>query len=478
MDIFRKDTEHMNCLENIREELQRSADGGDMGWMQLCFEKERDADVFEFIRKRIPDAFGRETIKITISGYAFSLSIIFGEYNIAEKYLDNNKYSIYFTEDTTIRTDSGSSGREIWNEFPLYNDDLLYSKNIDIPEKLRFKMLKRLNERNMYGSAVNIRNISGLYSSKVQAKIINDYNRHPEYFIYRNGPSMIDDIRDACFLMRLYRDDPDKLKTLMKKRIDYNEIDCISLSSEYVNIRVRMLERSCAYEWLGEYKPVLYAILICLYTGIEKACEEDILYMILDDEEHNAELNKIKKIKAEFARFIRSFSMGEDDFMKSMEIIKKLGMTKTIHALSFGRSVLKRKPVFVVNRPDGLNIESFFGIEKVRDEDTSSDTNENSLKMCRYMRFAESIGKIRYGDKDNEELKRQIVSILKSNAEVLRDSFLVFAEKGLIPEECLDYVTDKVNRSPDCAYMVPVMIMQKYGGLRSFPQRKEEGFNG
>ncbi|MCR4590475.1 MAG: hypothetical protein K5668_06615 [Lachnospiraceae bacterium] len=463
----------MNILEKIGEELQRSADSSDRGWMQLCFEKERDADAFEFIGKRIPGAYGRETTRVAISGYAVSLAVIFGEYSIAEKYLDDNKYSIYFAEDTKIRTDSGSESPELWNEVPFYNEDLLYSENIDIPEALRFKILQRMNERNWIGSAINIKIISGLHRGRVQARIINDYNKHPEYFSYRNSPSLLDDIRDACFLMRLYKDDPDKIKTLMKKRLDFNEISRISPGSVYIGNCVRMLEHSCGYEWLEGYKPVLYALLICLYTGIEKAGEYDILYMILDDEEHNAELKKIKKIKSEFAGFIRSFSMDRNDFMESMDIIKKLGMTAVIHALSFGKSVLKHKPVFEVNRPGFLDIESFFGIEEECYEDASTDADVSNRKMCQYMRFAESIGEIRYRDKESEELKRQIVSLLKGNGNMLKDSFLIFAEKGLIPDECLGFVTDKVNGSPDCAYMIPVMIMQKYGKLKSLPRGQQ-----
>ena len=56
-------------------------------------------------------------------------------------------------------------------------------------------------------------------------------------------------------------------------------------------------------------------------------------------------------------------------------------------------------------------------------------------------------------------------NILVRNADDLKDIFIDLLELGLIPDEQLDSVMKRVMNSKKCTYMLPLLVLQKYGGL-------------
>ncbi|MCR4656463.1 MAG: hypothetical protein K5770_09580 [Lachnospiraceae bacterium] len=411
------------------------------------------------VKRLIPEA--EENKGLVIQSDCISMAMILGEYEAAERLVGELQNINLHISSTAVRFLSEPESVHI--SFA----NLLYSENMDVPQKLRFSILEKLNRDMFYGAVsggglIDINDIRGIDRSCVQKKLVNDYFRHPEYFEYHDDQGRIYEIPAACFLMKLYKNDPVKLRRLMSERIEITEEDYTDRKPEYIRIDIRMLIKAYEYEWMKQYRAKLYTLFITVYSFIEKACEDNMYYFVFPEE-----MEKIRQIRSELAGYISSLSIDEDDYLNSIEMTKKIGMSATVNSYAFGEALLGHKPKLIIGPKGGYSPESFFGFcAEIEDGEDDNDV-KNNRKKCRLIRLAESISGIEYRIGDGTDLKKEIAAFLIINAKILRESFIVFAEKGLIPDAHIDYVTRRTNSHPNCAYMVPVLIMQKYGRLKS-----------
>ncbi len=447
-------------LDDLKEYL-REVKADDLPCcLNIIVQKPEDID--EINKKAVLQA--KEQKGFCIESDSISMAIILGELETAERLIDELPYINMYIGYTTISSLSGSCSMQI----SLAR--LLYSENIDVPEGLRFKILKKLNDNLIYGvvsvhGLVDINDIIEIYRPTVQAKIVNDYIKQPEYFDYQDNPRSIYYLPSACFLMKLYKNEPDKLNRLMSERIEILCDDYFAREAESIRIDVRMLTKAYEYEWMKTYRAELYSMLITVYTLIEKACNDSMYFFVFEDE-----YKKINEIKTEMFEQISGLTINENDFAKSIEMIKKMGMTAVVNSYAFGEALLGHKPKLTISPQFGSSLEAFFGFGEEEDEegDPYGDFT-NNRKRCQLVRLSESIGGIEYQVSEDTDLGLKIARFLSANAKLIKESFLAFAEKGLIPDEYVDYVTKRANfpSNHNCAYMVPILIMQKYGRLKS-----------
>ncbi len=457
----------MDSIKEIKRKLREVTAEEDYYFRSFYLQGE---DIAE-LGKRIPTPviIGKKEPKgLLIQSDCISLAMIFGEYEAADRIIDELlNINMCISRGTTVSDPAGSS-----ITIPFAN--VFYSEKTDIPEWLRIKILKKLDEDMFYGGTcdgglIDINSIWDIEKRSVQAKIVNDYQKHPECFDYRERPRMVEEIPAAYFLMKLYKNDPVKLECLMSERIEMLEKGYAVRFDRDVKKDFDKLKRAFSFSWMTDHRAALYALLVNIYTGIKKVLNEDISFIF---EELSEEVEACKRIKAEIADFILSLQLSETDFNRSLDMNRKTGIEEAINCLSFGRAILGTKPEFVISSPTSCIPETFFGFGT---EDYEKDDNvvidkasETNMKMCRMLRLADSIGRIRYRVHDDIQLEKKIASFLILNAKLLRDSFLLFVEKGLVPDDYIDFVIKRINPAISCRYMVPVLIMKKYGRIHMY----------
>lgn len=445
----------LGSISEVRKYLNGVSPGVCTSNIYVYLSREEDLHV---LKKRMPVFPGDEVKEVEICSDCISLSIILGEYEATERLIDGCDELNMYIGFTAIRCRP-----EIY-DVDIFFSEILYSRKIDLPEELRFKILKKFKENWIFGTVscgglISINQINEISSPRVQAKIMNDYSKHPEYFDYGDFPQNVEKLPAVCFLMKLYKDDPYKLDELMRGRIDLLDIVKIQPSSYQIRICVRMIKEVYRYEWPRKYKADLFAMLIAVYSGIQKVSEEDILYYVMDDEYHNGELQRIKRLRSELAGFIESFQISEDEHAEAMEMIKVLGITAVTYGLDFGKTILGHKPVFYIPGVDTQSTESFFGIRMEYDYDNRYYGTVSRKKISQIRALAESIGRIEYNYQCISDIRDSISEFLRKNIQQLSDSFRILLEKGLVPEEYRDHVISNLKESGVYDYMLSIGML-------------------
>ena len=420
------------------------------------------------IGKRMPilkDARFQWEKGMLIESDCISFALILGEYATAERIIDASFSVSNAIRPWTRLTDAAGNTENT----PFAS--VFYSKDIDIPEELRIKILKRLNEDLFSGPVSNgglidINGIRELDKRVVQAKIVNDYHRAPECFDQRDWPRMVEEIPAACFLMKLYKNDPVNLEMLMKERLE--------ILSEGYKVRIDRdvrgdflkLKKAFGYSWMKEYTDCLYAMLINMYTGVKKVLNEDIsCYLELDELVH-----EWKSIKAGLAGFISEVNISEYYYIRSIQKTRETGIEEALDCLASGERILGHKPELIITSALACNPETFFGFREYDADDPEEENDEVKENRERYrmMRLAWSVGSIDYWFIEDDRLAENISLFLMAHPKLLRDSFLLLTGKGLVPDRCLDNVIRRVRAARSCEYMLPILIMQKYGRIRRY----------
>lgn len=391
-----------------------------------------------------------------------TFAIILGEYATAERIIDDlSGVNSAIDKETKVRDTAGNT------EYISFAE-IFYSKDIDIPEELRFKILKRLNEDIFSGAVtdgglIDINEIRELDKREVQEKIVNDYHRHPEYFDQRNCPRMISEIPAACFLMKLYQNDPYKLEMLMTERLEilfdgYKVWVDRDIRSDFLK-----LKKALSYSWMKRYMDSLYAMLITMFTGIKKALGEDIS----DVAGLHETIAELKSVKTELAGLIPKVTVTAEEYLSSLEKTRRVGFDEALECLASGERILGHKPKLIIKTPTSHNPETFFGFrEDDREEEddyiwwNEEDEFRENREKSRLMRLAEYTGNIEYRVIKSDYLAGEISSFLLRYADLLRDSFKLLAEKGLVPDSCIGQVINRVRKAGNCEYMMPDLIMQ------------------
>lgn len=456
----------MDSISEIKKKLREVTAQEDYYFLSFYLQGE---DIAE-LRQRIPTpvTIGKnETKGLLIHSDCISLALIFGEYEAADRIIDELlNINMCIDRGTTVSDLVGSS-------ITIPFAGIFYSEKTDIPEWLRIKILKKLDE-DMFcggtcdGGLIDINSIRDIEKRSVQAKIVNDHQKHPEYFDYRDSPRTVEEIPAAYFLMKLYKNDPVKLECLMSERLEMLEKGYAVRFDRDVKKDFERLKKAFSFSWMTDHRAALYALLVNMYTGIKKVLNEDISFIF----ELNEEVKVWQRMKAEIADFILRLQLSETEFNKSLDINRKTGIEAAINCLSFGKAILGNKPEFVISSPSSCIPETFFGFgtEDYEKDDNAliDEASETNMKMCRMLRLAENIGRIRYRVHDDIQLDKKIASFLILNAKLMKDSFLLFAEKGLVPDDYIDFVIKRINPAESCRYMVPVLIMQKYGRIHMY----------
>ncbi len=442
-------TDSIDEIKKYLNELQEYEES----WLSTLYFTIGNNEEDNAISERIPFPLYLDKPKESLCIYTdcISMALILGEYSTVMRLAGSIPDINLVLTNTHIDTADNSYS------FIIPFEELLYSDKTDIPENLRLFLLKKCHEGWVYGplnGVVDVDHIQEIFMPEIQSKIINDYLKHPEFFDYHDSPGKIEEITAACFLMKLYRNEPEKLSLLMNGRIIPSEYTYSWRNAECAKVDIKSLKEAWEYEWLQEYKPILFSMTIGVYTEIKRACDEDSLYYNPGDTEHNNEPEEAKSILSDLAQFIDNISISEEEYLKSMERIRSLGITATINSLSFGETLLGHKPTYVISSLNGQSIESFFDISPEEDEDDIYYGIITIRKIKQYTVLAEKIGKIEYRVWKPEDIGAEIVWFLSHNAKYLKDSFKLFAEKRLIPPEHLDHVINGIKKHSNCQYML------------------------
>ncbi|MCR5109204.1 MAG: hypothetical protein K6B28_13700 [Lachnospiraceae bacterium] len=440
---------YRNSINEIKEYINETR--GYLAFFNVSFVLD-DKDCIDKIKRMLFIAGTPDPKELLITADCLFWSIFLGEYESAKRIIKE------ISDDCILSRSASISGFEI-NSMQIFLTELLYSDVYDIPGDLRCEFFEKVNELIPNGAVsaegyINIGDIRRIYDPVIQDMIIRDYSAHPGYFDYGDYPRTIEEIGKACFLMKLYKDEPEKIRMLMTERTEITMEGYFSVTVRYMRSEFEMLKSSFEYSWMEEYRAILSAWLTELYSVVEREAEDDYFYWVFEDE-----MEKVNELKLEIGQFIKNIATDEKDYLKSIELSKKTGMRAFVNSYILAKSVIGKKPELIIDPERGADVEDFFGITSEYTEDERRGKEYYEERRVLLTKLSESIGSIRYEySKSNVfRLVDIILIFLYGNADILKDPFPLFVEKGLIPEEYLEEVIRRVKRHKQCAYMVPIL---------------------
>lgn len=421
------------------------------------------ADEIKLVRSRLPvDNLIKKCTELFLDGSPFMIALVLGEFEIAEKILE-----LYPCVSTYVlgKLNWRYFGSTLDNISPNLNtiEILLYGNSCTIPEKLRNRILQRIAEEAKDIYSFSLMKVNDIKQPRVRKLLMEDSQNFPELFLNENS-LYARDIETLYFLLKVFQGEEQRKRLLinnntglMEKLYSDEKYD-LKTDMKCIGNIVNMLIK-CPNTYRN-----LYIYLLKIMSQIQtRMLEEDT----------DIELwKKCSEYQDIVWKIFDSLPFDEEDFKALREEHTFAFHTELLYELAV-KKLGKKMPLYIDSIYDE-ELVSFFGLiykEEARCEINSYNyifgNNSSHKAGIRLMRILPFVSRIEYPADYNKgrDLEQTLKKLLSHNAEELKDSFPELLAKGLIPDECLDSVMNHVSHVKKCAYMRPLLIMQKFGGI-------------
>lgn len=431
----------------------------------------------EAVAKRIPHIFGLnyEMMPFAIEGNPLMLALITGEHSAAEQILNSiQKMSVKSLGSFVISSAFlGSSEEEI-----VYSlESLLYEVACQIPIPLRKTILSRLSEEATDLYEWNIGKARGLNDPRARKLFLADKKRYPGLFECSDA-LYVHDVSSLLFFLQAF---PEAGETMRRRLLLSDRVMCQirmdinnAVGENYKEDMMQIGQIVMLFQERREAYQELLIFLLALISLFRNARETgrylpNIAQRCLDGEEEIwGYLKRIPFTEKDFLQLTGSYSSTTNYFR--IEILYELAVRK-----------LKRKMPLYISAGWYGGLDSFFQLYadyEAIDPRLPFGVSSNQISTeVRLFRLLENVSRIEYeqGAEEDEnkksEICRMVGDLITREAEKIKDVFIELLEKGFVPQYCLDSVISEAGQNEQCTYMRPLLILQKYHGLRGEEMR-------
>ena len=418
----------------------------------------------KLVKSRMPETENiNKWEQIWLTGSPFMIAIIIGEFTIAERLLDTYQCSLSISAIGSV----GWKYSEADFLFEDYYEDntielLLYSEACTIPEDLRNQLLNTLVKEADDIYDFKLRRAAKLSSEKVRRKLAEDYKNYPELF------------RDySCF----YAPDIESLYGLLKVFTHELQIYWLLLNNETGWVKTLFEENpfdlSSDLKYLAGIVKTLKnmpGVHVNLFAYLLKTISQIQTRMVNADQQQR---KKCMDYLSVIWKITDLLPFDENTFYQLRYSDNNAFQMSALYEMA--QMKLGKKMPLMVFPQQTENIISFFGLEYIdqiaQQKDNMmyciiDDTDHEEIGI-RLMRLLPYVSRIEYPESELEDLPKLLVNIIGVYAEDLKDSFPELLAKGFIPDNCIDAAMNYASRVKKCAYMRPLLILQKFGGMES-----------
>ena len=403
-----------------------------------------------------------------LRGSVFMLALLSQEYDIAENILDHmNVVSIRALGELALGTLSMYLSDMYSEEKPLSDlntiECMLYEKNCMISERLRTKIMNRIDREAMDVSQFSLKKIHSLNDLNVQILLLSDKKKYPNLFANEENLGA-NDLASLTFLMKMYSKNQQILRLLRNSRLYDSPFEFPKEENEeQINDDLNRILWIVNYlKGRGKTHEELYRFLIYRISAFRGNADR------FRDKERIREALGLAENRIWEA--ITDLPFPDLFFENVMRDSKQIYMNpfrlEVLYELVY-RKTGRKQPLIIKNSiTNGMDM--FF---ELWDETDEFDIDEgvylcyaDGARLLKLIQYADRIVYEESGDAFWNTLSRTLADLLLQNADQLQPSFALLISKGLIPLQCLPYVMRRVNRAKKCEYMRPHMIFLKFGG--------------
>lgn len=411
----------------------------------------RESNFLDDKTRRFPihdDGFGAMQFNaanlMVVEASPIMLALLLEEYDAAEKLVDAIEVLALH-----------STGIMIYRNHALTLEVLLYSPDHKIPEELRDKILGRLEAEGDDLYDWSLKQVAAFDDKGVRENFASDVRKYPKLF----GQSCLyaRDLATLNFMLTVFPSDDCANALLENNGVHgrFGKTDNMSFETFcYSAVESDIQELSEIVRKLEKRRDThvnLYVMLICLISLMRQDIRnffpeggEKLIWKIADTlpfEEKNFEaiLNKLLELEESPIEILYDMAL------------RRLGKRMPLRAILHG----------------GDTLLSFLGLTKLSYQIGSlwGGLTGKEDKM-RIMILLRCVSNIEYQDTLTvNDRRRYLIAVILKYADDMKEFFSDLLQKGLVPEEDLEYVMARIKDEEKCEYMRPFLILQKYGGL-------------
>lgn len=423
----------------------------------------------DIVRTRAPYLWGTHELdtnivnESAITGSPIMMAMLIGEYDIVKELLSKAPLlSREYLGNIDRSMNCFGFGESGYGCYEL--EGILYEPSANIPDELRALILNRLHDE--FGDmGIEMRFVKDMTNIESLKKIKQDAEKMP--FIFKGIENLrVGNLETVLFLVRLISDKNDLtkfLKSIVSMQNSYllvkgitNGCNTPEESPLFKITTVLMKKKEVNHE--------LYIFLLKLLNLTERTGMSPISGEIDTAAAIKVIWECIYRIDFDDNEFERLLEAADSDYAEDINF--------TMQVYELYKNRMGRKSNLRLTDARGDELVTFFRCLFCETDMSFFSCGPNTAELKRRLvNLLENIEDIEYGISDEEslygnyDLRHEIATLLTRNSDLLEDSFLELLEKGLIPDEYLDYMIKRVMNNKKCAYMVPFLIMQKYGGL-------------
>ncbi len=389
------------------------------------------------------------------------LAILLKEYDAAEKLVDAlDVVSLH------------GLGGLISGFYKLTWEGLLYSPYLAIPEKLRDKILGRLETEGDGLYHWSLRWIKDFENAYVREMLASDVRKYPKLF-ERDCHIRTNSLADLNFMLTLFSSD-DRVNGLME---DHENTELLFAAHRWniKSIRTEILALGQIVEKLKNRKNMqadLWWLLICAISQLRLGAFCFYADGIMETQVFRREENKVWKMmdalpfeEKDFEKMAHHRSLDDDYRLEVLYelALRKLGKRMPLQAALHGGDTL----MSLLGLAERCGGDSLW----VRDDSiVEGDNKMRIMKLLYYVSDIEYPDTLIPGDR-----RRYLTAVILQHANDLKDFFVDLLRKGFVPKEDLDYVMVRIKVKKECEYMKPFLILQKFGVLPKKDRKKPSG---
>lgn len=435
----------------------------DLLTIELLKDKEK-----EFLVSRIPYVWAEELKDYHLSfsgniikGSPFMLALAIGEYDAAEKILEEMDV-LSIEKLGGLEFDTLGFGTN--NKCRYTIESLLYEDAFVIPEKLRTTLLKRMEEEAEDLYDFSLRKIKTPDTQNIQKIFMSDVRKYPKLF-ERKSCLFAKNTEALLFLLKVFKDDESAKRLLVENEIGENFGslgECTENTQGMMNGIGRIVK---LLEKRTKTHKELYSFLLKIITYSRGMSGHIVL--------SEGKKQDYPELEAKLWKVIEALTFEQELFeelLMEMDTQTKFHL-EILYELA-SKKLGKQLPLYV-NVEESEHIGKFLGLNSTLSETFwnpfGSNACEGADTQLRILRLLSCVSSIEYPDSSRccYNRKSVIANIITKNADRIKDVFADLLLKGLIPMEDLDYMMKRVNNNKQCIYMRPLLILQKFGGLIS-----------
>ncbi len=372
------------------------------------------------------------------------LALLLEEYDAAEKLVD--------AIDVLSLRSIGGWGYE-GTSHALTLEILLYLPDCKIPEKLREKILGRLEKEGDDLDDWSLRHVAGFADEGVRQKFVSDVRKHPKLF----GQNCLYawDLETLDFMLTVFPSDDCANALLMHKSTiiwkNYQfwlaSEDLYLLDREKINKKIPELSQIVKkLENRRNTHTNLYTLLIFFISYLRRITnasgEEKLVWKMMD-----------------------ALPFEERDFTSLLNNPQLDARIDIIYKLAF-RKLGKRLPICGMD-----TLTKALGMDGLM-----RGCKQSMEEKGRAMNLLQYVSNIEYPDTFTPGERREYLSrFMIRGADEMKDIFVDLLRKGFVPMEDLEYVMEQIEDKKKCEYMRPFLILQKFEGLPEEDGEKPPG---